>query len=149
MNVNALMAAIASHTAADALRPRFTEEHWTKLAPFFRTVYLQAGRELIVQGDHDRDLYILVEGELSVVVAGKSVATLTPGTVVGEGAFFSGSARNATVVAATAGVAWALGYEKYEAMSNKHSRTTLEFTRSLASVLALRMRSSILVGEFM
>jgi CRP/FNR family transcriptional regulator, cyclic AMP receptor protein len=73
---------------------------------------------------------------------------LGPGVVVGEGAFFSGEPRSATVVASSNGIAWALSWEKYEAMSQQYPKLALDLTKGLAAVLAVRMREAILVGQF-
>ena len=77
-----------------------------------------------------------------------TVATLKPGTVVGEGTFFSGHTRSATVAAAGPGVAWALAWERFETMCQHHPRLALGLCRSVAAVMAIRMREAILVGHF-
>ena len=104
---------------------------------------------LIREGDSDRLLYILAEGELKVQARGHDIALLQSGTVVGEGAFFSGEPRSATIVANSNGTAWSLSWEKFEAMSAQYPKLALDLTKGLAAVLAVRMRQAILVGEFM
>jgi CRP/FNR family transcriptional regulator, cyclic AMP receptor protein len=88
------------------------------------------------------------DGELQVSIHGCVVATLKPGTVVGEGTFFSGQPRSATVRSSQPGVAWALNWDKFNIMSNKQPRLALDLVRGLAAVLAIRMREAILVGQF-
>lgn len=142
------MSAIAGLDATDALQCKLTLEEWKKLAPYLSIRFLQVGDPLISEGDAERELYILAEGELQVTIQGAVFATQGPGSVVGEGAFFSGQSRSASVLASKPGVAWALSWERFEAMSQKQPRLALDLTKGLAAVLAIRMREAILVGQF-
>ena len=148
MNVRQLVDAIAALDANDALPCKLSVEEWRKLAPYLSIRFLQVGDRLISEGDSERELYILADGEVEVSIHGTVLATLLPGNVVGEGAFFSGQSRSATVTASAPGVAWALSWQKFEAMSQKHPRIALDLTKGLAAVLAIRMREAILVGQF-
>ncbi len=149
MNVRQLVDAIAALDAKDALQCRLGLEGWKLLAPFLSVNYLQAESVLIREADADRTLFILAEGELRVQTHGHEIARLQPGTVVGEGAFFSGQPRSATIVASMPGVVWSLSWERYQAMSHRYPKLALDLTQGLAAVLAVRMRQAILVGEFM
>lgn len=148
MNVQQLVDAIAAFDAHDALQSNLTIEDWKLLAPYLSVRFLKPGDVLMQRGDADRELYILAEGELQVTVDSTVLASLKPGTVVGEGTFFSGQPRSANVLASRTGVAWALTWEKFEDMSAKHPRLSLQLVKGLAAVLALRMREALLVGEF-
>jgi CRP/FNR family cyclic AMP-dependent transcriptional regulator len=148
VNVQQLVDAIAALDARDALQCKLTLPEWRQLAPYLSIRFLRPGDSLVREGEADRVLYILAEGELQVRIHQTVLATLQPGKVVGEGTFFSGEPRSATVVAATAGVAWSMTWEKFEAMSQKHPRLALDLVRGLAAVLAVRMREAILVGQF-
>jgi CRP/FNR family transcriptional regulator, cyclic AMP receptor protein len=148
MNVRQLVDAIATLDAKDALQCRLGQEGWKLLAPFLSVNYLQPGTVLIHEDGCDRVLYILAEGELKVQSRGHEIALLQPGTVVGEGAFFSGEPRSATIVANSNGVAWGLSWEKFEAMSQQYPKLALNLTKGLAAILAVRMREAILVGHF-
>jgi CRP/FNR family transcriptional regulator, cyclic AMP receptor protein len=148
MNVKQLVEAIAALDAKDALQCRLGLEGWKLLAPFLSVRYLFPGDVLMREGDSDRVLYILAEGQLKVQVKGVDIAFLEPGVVVGEGAFFSGEPRSATILAGVASLAWALSWEKYEAMSHQYPKLALDLTKGLAAVLAVRMREAILVGQF-
>lgn len=148
MNVRQLVDAIAALDAKDALQCRLGLEGWKLLAPYLSANFLQPGTVLISEGGSDRVLYILAEGELKVQARGHDIARLQPGTVVGEGAFFSGEPRSATIVSSSNGVAWSLSWEKFEAMSHQYPKLALDLTKGLAAVLAVRMREAILVGQF-
>lgn len=148
MNVQQLVDAIASLDAPDALPSTLSVDDWKLLTPYLSLRFLSVGEALMRQGENERVLFILVEGELQVVIRGNVVAQVSPGEVVGEGTFFSGASRSATVKTYKSGVAWALSWERYEAMCAKHPKLALDLTISLASVLANRMREAILVGQF-
>lgn len=148
MNVRQLVDSIAALDAKDALQCRLGHDGWKLLAPYLSVSFLQPGTVLIREGDNDRVLYILAEGELKVQARGHDIATLGPGVVVGEGAFFSGESRSATILANSNGIAWSLSWEKFEAMSHQYPKLALDLTKGLAAVLAVRMREAILVGQF-
>lgn len=148
MNVGQLAEAIAALDATDALQCKLSLDDWKKLAPYLSLRFLAAGDILMHDGEQDRELFILAEGELQVLQAGHVMATLPPGTVVGEGSFFSGKSRSATVNATQPGVAWALTWDRYETMCQREPALALDLTRGLASVLAIRMREAVLIGHF-
>lgn len=148
MNVQILMDAVVGLDADDALPLRMPEQDWETLSRYLSVRFLKDGDMLIREGEADRELYFLEQGGLNVTIKGNQVAALKPGTVVGEGTFFSGRSRSATVTASEAGVAWALPWAKFEAFSKKHPRVALQLVQAAAAVLAIRMREAILVGQF-
>jgi CRP/FNR family cyclic AMP-dependent transcriptional regulator len=148
MNVEQLVTAIGALDATDALQCKLTLQEWKSLAPYLSIRFLRVGDPLMTEGDRDREVFILAEGALEVTVAGNSVAMLGPGAVVGEGAFFSGAPRSATVTPTQPGVAWGLSWEKFEAMTQKHPKLSVDLVKGLASVMAVRMREALLVGHF-
>lgn len=62
---------------------------------------LDAGDALVEQGQPGKELFLLLDGVLSVEVDGKQVAEIGPGAIVGERAFLEGGKRTATLRAAT------------------------------------------------
>jgi CRP-like cAMP-binding protein len=148
MKVEQLVEAIAKLDAKDALQCHLSVDEWKALAPYLSVRFLRIGDPLMEEGDSEREFFILAEGELEVSVGGNAIATLMPGTVVGEGTFFSGQPRSATVTPATTGVAWSLHWDKFNAMSDKHPKLAIHLVKALAAVLAVRMREALLVGHF-
>src|SRR5689334_13073780 len=134
MNVEQLVSAIGALDARDALQCKLTVQEWKSLAPYLSVRYLKEGDALMLEGDCERELYILADGELKVSIHGNTIATLRPGTVVGEGTFFSGQPRSATVTPSSPGVAWGLNWEKFDQMTNKHPKLAVDLVKGLAAV---------------
>ena len=148
MNVEQLVRAIGALDATDALQCKLTLDEWKSMAPYLAIRFLKVGDPLMLEGDTERELFILAEGELQVSILGSPVATLKPGTVVGEGTFFSGAPRSATVTPTRPGVAWGLNWDRFNALTAKHPGLAVDLVKGLAAVLAVRMREAILVGHF-
>jgi hypothetical protein len=62
---------------------------------------LQPGESLVEQGQQGQELFLLLDGVLSVVVDGREVAEIGPGAVLGERAFLEGGKRTSTLRAVT------------------------------------------------
>jgi hypothetical protein len=62
---------------------------------------VEPGATLVEQGDEGSDLFLLLDGVLSVEVDGQEVAEIGPGAILGEGAVLSGGTRQATLRAQT------------------------------------------------
>jgi CRP-like cAMP-binding protein len=148
MRVEQLVEAVEKLDAKDALPCKLTLQDWKTLAPYLSMRFLRAGDPLMQESDSERELFILASGELDVSVGGSVIATLGPGTVVGEGTFFSGEPRSATVTPVSAGIAWGLHWDRFQALTEKHPKLAVDLIKGLAAVLAVRMREALLVGHF-
>src|SRR5262249_31441503 len=62
---------------------------------------LSQGETLVEQGDPAAELYLLIDGVLTVEVDGEEVAEIGPGAILGERALVEGGPRTATLRAAT------------------------------------------------
>jgi hypothetical protein len=58
---------------------------------------LAAGRALVTEGDEGSDVFLVLDGVMSVEVKGSSVAQIGPGAVLGERALLEGGRRTATI----------------------------------------------------
>ena len=63
---------------------------------------VSSGAVIIDQGDVGVECFLVLEGEAGIVTGGEHVATIAPGSVVGEMALIGHKPRNATVKAQTA-----------------------------------------------
>ena len=110
---------------------------------YVRPAQHQRGELLISQGDHDRKLYFVESGDLKVDMHSDKgivhLAVLGPGTVVGEGSFFSRAVRIATVSAYSDCKVWTLTPADFDDLSRHHPQIALALAMALGAVLANRM----------
>ena len=83
----ALERELSTHIMRGGARPRITE--------------VGGDRTLVNQGDTGDDIFLLLDGVLSVEVNGVAVAQVGPGAVLGERALLEGGVRTATLRAVT------------------------------------------------
>lgn len=148
MDINELVQATRTLNAEDAFRARLSLEQWRTIAPYLTRHELRAGDLLIKQGDDDRTLYFLAQGNLQVFVTGgmpgsNRIAILRTGSVVGEPGLFGDSPRMANVEAMTPCVVYALRGPRLEEMAQRSPALALELLRSAGAVMAARMRANL------
>ena len=95
--------------------PEFTGEQCGKLFPHSGVALYASGDFLIEQEESGRDLFILIEGSVTVTLsmgsAAAQVATLGPGALMGEIALLREGLRTASAIAALPTRAFRLVYE--------------------------------------
>jgi CRP/FNR family transcriptional regulator, cyclic AMP receptor protein len=142
-NIQDLCRAIAQNTGYDAFTPALNAQQWETLAGYLQMMDLPAGHVLVEQGAHDRTVFMIESGTLSVHLIGDKgqmrLAILNPGAVVGEGAFFSRAPRSANVVATGAARVWRLNPVRFSELSNRQPGLALELVLAFGSVIARRM----------
>jgi CRP/FNR family cyclic AMP-dependent transcriptional regulator len=142
-SIQDLCRAVAQNTSHDAFVPAFNAQQWETLASYLQPYDLNAGQVLIDQGANDRTLFFIERGALSVHLIGSQgqmrLAILNPGSVVGEGSFFSRLPRSANVVATGAARVWRLTAIRFAELSNRQPALALELTMALGAVIAKRM----------
>ena len=142
-DIRGLSQAISHCHASDALRCQFNPSHWEILARYLQPLTLNSGQVLIQQGAPDRTLYFIESGTLSAHYADEKarirMAMVGPGTVLGEGSFFSHFARSATVQANSSCKLWCLTPMRFTELANQHSALALELSMSLGAVMAKRL----------
>ena len=74
-----------------------------KLASWMEIEQFSTGRRLTEEGAFDYAFFVIEQGRVRVEQEGRAVASLGPGDVFGEMAFFGDGRRNADVVAESAG----------------------------------------------
>jgi CRP/FNR family transcriptional regulator, cyclic AMP receptor protein len=85
-----------------ALFARMTEAELARFAALGEPVDAEAGAVIIDQGDVGVECFLVLEGDAGIITGGEHVATIGPGSVVGEMALIGHKPRNATVKAQTA-----------------------------------------------
>ena len=142
-DIRGLSQAIAHCKASDALACQFQQPQWDILASFMQPFALNSGQVLIEQGALDRTRYFIESGTLSVHYEDEKarirMALVGPGTVLGEGAFFSRLARSATVQASSPCKLWCLTPMRFLELAQRHSPIALELTLAMGAVMAKRL----------
>jgi CRP/FNR family transcriptional regulator, cyclic AMP receptor protein len=104
----------------------------------------QKGAVLIHQGKPMEEIYILLDGQLSVQVASsrdqRTINTLQKGEIVGELSFLDSRPPTATVLAATDAVALTISRQKLRAKLERDTAFAAKFYRGLGVFLADRLR---------
>ena len=77
------------------------DEELAQIAGFAQEVNVDAGRELVREGDFSYEFMAIEEGEAEVTREGKHVNDLGPGDFFGEMGLLEKTLRNATVTAKT------------------------------------------------
>ena len=143
MSIQNLSRAIAENNSNDAFALTLNVQQWETLAGYLQPIATGVGDVLIEQGTHDRSVYFLESGAISVHrVSSKEqmkLAVLMPGSVVGEGSFFSREPHSANVVVTGAGRVWRLTAIRFAEMSNRQPNMALEIAMALGAVIAKRM----------
>ena len=145
-NIQNLALAISQNTSYDAFAPDFSEDEWQTFSGYVQGAEMGAGSVLIDKGAQDRTLFFLESGAVSVhLTDGRGqmrLAILNPGSVVGEGSFFSMQPRSASVVATGACTVWRLTPTRFAEFSSRHANLALIMVMELGAVIAKRMVNS-------
>ena len=142
-DVTALITAVARNTEAGGLRKFLQLHRWKVLADYIHPVKHVRGELVIGQGELDRKLYFVESGDLKVDMhTDKGIVHLAivgPGSVVGEGSFFSHLPRIAAVSAYSDCKVWVLTPEEFERLSHANPNVALAVSMALGTLLATRM----------
>jgi CRP-like cAMP-binding protein len=90
------------------------------LASTGRVVHLPAQWALVTESQPADSCYVLLTGEAEVRQHGNVIATLAPGTLVGEAALVEHKTRNATVITNSEVRALRLGFEDLTTLFAQH-----------------------------
>ena len=101
-------------------------------------VEFPAGAVIITEGQEGNHMYVFMEGEVSITLKSKLLATAQPGEIVGEMAMVSSNLRSATVTANTDCVLAEIDQGSFESLL-KH---VPEFTIHVMNVLASRLQNA-------
>ena len=143
VDLQGLIDAIAQASADDSMTNPLTPAHWDILSSYLLPVVLPAGQILFSQGATDRTLYMVESGSLSVHYQDEKerlrLAIVGPGSVVGEGAFFSHRTRSATVQASAPCKLWSLPAIRFTELTNRQPAIALGLVMAAGAVLAKRL----------
>lgn len=141
----ALMTAVNSNNSSDGVHLGLSAAQWGILAPYLIASDVVSGQLLFQPGAHSRECFWVESGSLSVHAQDSKgrirLCMVSPGTVVGEGGFFSQQERVATVQAAGPGRIWTMSRARFAELSNRQPAIATTVVMELASLLARRIRS--------
>lgn len=143
VDLQGLIDAISQASADDSMINPLLPAQWDALAAYLLPCVLPTGHVLFSQGTTDRTLYLVESGSLSVHFQDEKerlrLAIVGPGSVIGEGAFFSHRARSATVQASGPCKLWSLTAIRYTELANRQPAIALGLVMAAGSVLAKRL----------
>ena len=120
--------------------PEATATDWAIVFAHAEPYDFEPGEEIVRAGDHERALYLLVDGRLGVRVAGERLKQIDAPSLVGEVGFVDGGPRSATLEALTAGTIVRLDFEAFERLAAAEPALGHRMLLELARVLAARLR---------
>ncbi|MEW6704875.1 MAG: cyclic nucleotide-binding domain-containing protein [Pseudomonadota bacterium] len=147
-DIEPLIHAVQTLNAEDAFAVRLTLEQWRTLGSYLTRHEIRPNDLLIQQGDRERTMYLVEQGNLQVFVnrgapGANRIAILRAGSVVGEPALFGDGPRMANVEAMNSCVVWALRGPRMEELSARLPALALEVLRAAGAVLSARMRANM------
>jgi len=142
-DLQGLVQAISQAASDDSMNNLLSQEQWDLLSPYLLPLSMPAGQVLFAQGVNDRTLYLVENGSLSVHYEDDKsrlrLAIVGPGSVVGEGAFFSHRPRSATVQTAAPSKLWSLTALRFTELANRQPAIALQLAMAAGAVLAKRL----------
>lgn len=143
IDLTGLLSAIAQADADDSMSNPLTPAQWDTVSAYLQPYAVPAGHVLFSQGATDRTLYLVESGSLSVHYQDEKerlrLAIVGPGSVVGEGAFFSMRPRSATVQASAPTKLWTLTALRFTELTNRQPAIALGLAMAAGAVLAKRL----------
>jgi CRP-like cAMP-binding protein len=142
-DVAGLVTAIARNTDPGGLGKTLESYRWKVLGDYVQPATHKRGELLIGQGELDRRLFFVESGDLKVNMQSDKgsvhLAIVGPGSVVGEGCFFSHMARLASVSAYSDCKVWVMSPADVERLSRANANVALALCMALGTVMATRM----------
>ena len=106
----------------DALKANFNDHELSVLSRVGTPVEVDAGTKLTIEGTLGQQALVLVDGTASVVRDGETIATIRAGEIIGEIALLTGEPRNATVIADTDAVVYAMSPRDFSTLLSRCPR---------------------------
>jgi CRP/FNR family transcriptional regulator, cyclic AMP receptor protein len=137
----------AASGQVDQLLADASEEEWATLLRHTRYRRFGPGEAVVTAGERDRSLYLLLEGQLEVLVdqgrrRQRRIATIATGSVIGELSFFDGGARSALVRTTTPALLAELSPAEFDALAAANPVLARRLLFDLGRILAQRLRAA-------
>jgi CRP/FNR family cyclic AMP-dependent transcriptional regulator len=112
------------------------EDDWAALLDHSEIRLFRAGETVLRAGEHDRALYLLIDGWVRA-----PSGVISPITTLGEGAFLDGGPRSVSIEAMSPGEMLRLSYEGFEALAARHPALGRDILLDLGRILTARLRA--------
>ncbi len=131
----------------DLLLADASDEEWATLLEHTRHRRFGPGDAVVTAGERDQSLYLVLEGQLEVLVdrgrrGHRRIASVGAGSVIGELSFFDGGARSALVRAVTPAVLAELSPSEFDALAASSPDLARRLLFDLGRILAHRLRTA-------
>jgi len=134
-------ACFADHTA---ILSDLTDAEWDVLIGYMERRLFPANTRIAKVGDNDHTLYLVVSGEVDLLVEGPKgpvrILTVTEGSTFGEVGFFDEEPRSAHAIARGAVEVLALCPQRLEQLVAWHPRLAHRLVMELGRILSMRLR---------
>jgi CRP-like cAMP-binding protein len=120
--------------------PEATATDWALIFAHGEPYDFEPGDEIVRAGEHERALYLLVDGKLGVRAAEERFKQIDAPSLVGEVGFVDGGPRSATLEALSSGTIVRLDFEAFERLAAAEPALGQRMLLELARVLAARLR---------
>jgi CRP/FNR family cyclic AMP-dependent transcriptional regulator len=107
-----------------------------QIAQLADEIDLPAGKQLLQQGDHPHEFFLIVDGSVRIDRDGAPINTLGPGDFLGEIALLDGGQRSATATAVTPVNLLILGQREFNTLLHDYP----DIRTSVLTALARRVR---------
>jgi CRP/FNR family cyclic AMP-dependent transcriptional regulator len=95
-------------------------------------IQMTAGTLIIDQGQLGREAFVVLEGQVTVKRGGRKIATLGPGSMVGELSLLDHGPRTATVVCDTDCTLFVIDQRHFRTVLEKHPSIAMKLLATLA-----------------
>lgn len=117
----------------------FSEAQLDELLPFLDFIEFTENEEVVTTGEDASWFGLLLGGQLDVKSGSTVLATLNPGRIVGEMAFFRGGKRGASMVGAASGTIAILQFASMPRLFDKDSGTATNMVRAMGRAAVRKM----------
>jgi CRP/FNR family cyclic AMP-dependent transcriptional regulator len=123
-----------------------TDEEWAAVLRHTHYRQFGPGDTVVAAGAEEQSLYLVLEGELEVLVPHgrrgyRRIATISEGSVIGELSFFDGAARSAMVRALSQALLAELSPAEFDALAAANPSLARRLLFDLGRILAQRLRT--------
>jgi CRP/FNR family transcriptional regulator, cyclic AMP receptor protein len=123
-----------------------SDEEWAEVLKHAHYRQFRPGETVVTDGAREQSLYLVLEGELEVLVPRRRgyrrIDTIVEGSVIGELSFFDGAPRSALVRALTPALLAEISPAEFNALADANPALARQLLFDLGRILAQRLRAA-------